>query len=97
LEENPKAFLFLMDYSTRRRLKIWGEARVVEGDDPLIEELMPDGYKAKAEKAILYTVNFWDFNCRQHIPQRLEADGVARAIDEREQRIAELEATIAKL
>src|SRR3974390_448768 len=46
LADNPKAQLFLIDYAHQRRVKIFGEARVVEGDDELITGLMPQGYKA---------------------------------------------------
>lgn len=97
LEENPKAFLFLIDYALRQRIKIWGEARVVEGDAALIAKLMPEDYKARAEQVILFTVNAWDVNCSQHIPQRFDADDVARALAQRDERIAELEAEIARL
>jgi predicted pyridoxine 5'-phosphate oxidase superfamily flavin-nucleotide-binding protein len=97
LAENPKAHLFLIDYVHRQRIKIWGEARVVEDDPVLMETLMPKGYGAKPEQAILFTVAAWDSNCRQHIPQRFEAADVAAALDERDQRIAELEAELASL
>ena len=43
LAENPKAHLFLMDYAQRRRIKLWGEARVVEDDTELTAKLMPEG------------------------------------------------------
>jgi predicted pyridoxine 5'-phosphate oxidase superfamily flavin-nucleotide-binding protein len=92
LAENPKAYLFLMDYAQRRRVKVWGEARVVEDDAELTASLMPQGYKARAEQVILFTVTAWDTNCRQHIPQRFEAADVAAALAERDQRIAALEA-----
>ena len=97
LAENPKAYLFLIDYAHRRRIKIWGEARVVEGDDALLAKLMPEGYKARPEQVILFTVTAWDSNCPQHIPQRFEAADVAAALAVREQRIAELEAEVARL
>ncbi|WP_213161596.1 pyridoxamine 5'-phosphate oxidase family protein [Kaustia mangrovi] len=97
LADNPKAYLFLIDYARRQRIKIWGEARVVEGDEELAASLMPEGYKARAEQAILFTVAAWDANCPQHIPQRFEADDVAAALAERDRRIAELEAEIARL
>lgn len=97
LEENPKAFLFLIDYAQKQRIKIWGEARVVEGDEALIAKLMPENYKARAEQVILFTVSAWDVNCSQHIPQRFDADDVARALARRDERIAELEAEIARL
>ena len=58
---------------------------------------MPEGYKARAEQVILFTVGAWDVNCSQHIPQRFDADDVARALARRDERIAELEAEIARL
>ncbi|WP_133646842.1 pyridoxamine 5'-phosphate oxidase family protein [Paraburkholderia flava] len=97
LADNPKAHLFLMDYALRRRMKIWGEARVVEDDDALVTSLMPANYKARAERAIVFTVSAWDANCPQHIPRRFEAADVAAALEERDQRIAELEAEVQRL
>ncbi|MDT7513632.1 pyridoxamine 5'-phosphate oxidase family protein [Rhodoferax mekongensis] len=91
LSENPKAHLFLMDYAHRQRVKIWGEARVVEGDDALIARLMPEGYAARPEQVILFTVAAWDSNCPQHIPVRYEAADVAAALDARDARIQALE------
>ena len=73
-------------------MKIWGEARVVEGDAELMAKLMPQGYKARSEQVILFTVAAWDANCPQHIPQRFEAADVAAALAERDARIAALEA-----
>jgi predicted pyridoxine 5'-phosphate oxidase superfamily flavin-nucleotide-binding protein len=96
LGDNPKAQLFLMDYAHRQRVKIWGEARV-ETDPALIERLMRAGYKARAEQAIVFTVTAWDANCPQHIPQLLPVDEVVPAIVERDRRIAELEADVARL
>lgn len=97
LADNPKAHLFLIDYANRRRIKIWGTARVVEGDDALVAELMPPGYKARAEQVILFTVSAWDANCPQHIPQRFEAADVAAALAARDAQIAALEAEVARL
>ena len=96
LADNPKAQLFLMDYAHRQRLKIWGEARV-ETDPALVERLMPAGYKARAEQAIVFTVKAWDANCPQHIPQLVPIDEVVPAIVERDARIAELEKELAAL
>jgi uncharacterized protein len=96
LADNPKAQLFLMDYAHRQRLKIWGEARV-ESDPALVQRLMPAGYKARAEQAIVFTVKAWDANCPQHIPQLVPVDEVVPAIAERDARIAELEKEVAAL
>jgi uncharacterized protein len=95
LADNPRAYLFLIDYAQRSRIKIWGTARVVNDDPALIEQLMPQGYKARPEQAILFTVTAWDSNCPQHIPQRFEAADVAAALAARDARIAELEAALA--
>ena len=97
LAENPRAFLFLMDYARRQRVKIWGEARVIEDDPALLARLMPEGYKARGEQAILFQVSTWNANCSQHIPQRFEAADVARLLEERDRRIAELEVEIGRL
>lgn len=97
LEENPKAQLFLIDYVNRRRIKMWGTARVVEGDAALVQRLMPTGYRARPEQVMLFAVTAWDVNCPQHIPQRFEAADVEAAIQSRDQRIATLEAEVARL
>lgn len=97
LVENPKAHLFLIDYTTRQRIKFWGTARVIEDDPALLARLMPSDYKARSEQAIVFAVATWDANCPQHIPQRLEAIDVARALQSRDKKIAELEAEIRRL
>ncbi|QGZ53945.1 pyridoxamine 5'-phosphate oxidase family protein [Paraburkholderia acidiphila] len=98
LADNPKAHLFVIDYARRRRVKIWGRARVVDAaqDAALLAQLMPPGYKARAERVIVFTVNAWDMNCPQHIPQRFEAADVKSALEQREARIRELEEAAAQ-
>lgn len=97
LADNPKAYLFLIDYAQQRRIKIWGEARVVEGDAELTTRLMPDGYRARPEQIILFTITAWDANCPQHIPQRFEAADVEAAIAERDERIRLLQLEVKQL
>ena len=97
LSENPKSYIFVMDYAHRRRVKIWGEARVVDDDPALTASLMPHGYKARPEQAILFKIAAWDTNCPQHIPQKFDAADVAAALALRDARIAELEAELAAL
>lgn len=97
LSENPKAYIFVMDYAHRRRVKIWGEARVVEDDPALIEALMPKGYRARPEQVLVFKIAAWDTNCPQHIPQKFDAADVATALAARDERIAELEAELAVL
>ena len=97
LSENPKAHIFVMDYAHRHRVKIWGEARVVDDDPALLESLMPKGYKARPEQVIVFKIAAWDTNCRQHIPQKFDAADVAAALAARDARIAELEAELAAM
>ncbi|MGH6748168.1 MAG: pyridoxamine 5'-phosphate oxidase family protein [Methyloceanibacter sp.] len=97
LAENPKAMIFLMDYANRKRVKIWGTARVVENDPELVAKLFPGAYRARGEAAIIFTVEAWDVNCPQHIPQMFFAEDVAEAIAERDQRISALEAENVRL
>ena len=97
LSENPKAYIFVMDYAHRRRVKIWGNARVVDDDPALLQSLMPQGYKARPEQVILFRIAAWDTNCPQHIPQKFDAADVAAALASRDARIAGLEAELAAL
>ena len=97
LSENPKAYIFIMDYARRRRVKLWGEAKVVEDDPALLRSLMPKGYRARPEQTILFKIAAWDTNCPQHIPQKFDAADVAAALAARDSRIAELEAELTAL
>jgi len=97
LSENPKAHIFIMDYAHRRRVKIWGEARIVDDDPALLESLMPKGYRARPEQVILFRIAAWDTNCQQHIPQKFDAADVAQAMSEAAAQIAALEAEVARL
>lgn len=97
LAENARAYIFLIDYLNRRRIKLWGTARVIENDPELLAKLMPDGYEARGEQVIVFTVSVWDSNCPQHIPQKLDVADVVQVIAERDKRINELEAEVARL
>lgn len=92
LAENDRAFLFLIDYAHRRRVKIWGRARVVADDDALVARLMPEDYEARPEQVVLFEVEAWDINCPQHIPQKIDGADVARVLGGLQERIAALEA-----
>ena len=91
LAENSRAFIFLMDYANRRRVKIWGRARVVADDPALTARIFPDGYRARPEQAIVFDVEAWDVNCPQHIPQMLFAEDVEEAVGALKARIRQLE------
>ncbi len=97
LSENPKAFIFLMDYANQQRIKLWGTARVVENDPDLLDKLRDGAYPGKAERAILFTVEAWDVNCPQHIHPRFSQRQIAPVIEQLQQRIAELESEVANL
>ncbi len=100
LADNPKVHLFLVDYAHRRRIKVWGEARVIDDDPALLAKLMPQGYKARGERVIVMSVHAWDVNCPQHIPQRFEAVRTSPPpLQERDERIkrSQREAQVAGL
>ncbi|MEE3715848.1 pyridoxamine 5'-phosphate oxidase family protein [Tumidithrix elongata RA019] len=91
LSENDKAFLFLMDYRNRRRLKIIGRARIVENDPILLAQLQDKDYAATVERAIVFEIEGWDWNCPQHIPVRYsqaEVEVMQARIHELEQLLA---------
>lgn len=97
LSENSRAFIFLMDYANRRRVKLWGRAKIVEGDNALNESLSQADYKGRIERAILFDIDVWQANCPQHIPRKFPEADVAHAIATLKARIAELEAEIESL
>jgi predicted pyridoxine 5'-phosphate oxidase superfamily flavin-nucleotide-binding protein len=97
LSENPKAFLFLMDYANQRRVKVWGTATVIEGDAALEAKLRDPAYPGKVERAIVFTVAAWDVNCPQHIRPRFSQRQIAPVIDGLKARISELEAEVKRL
>jgi predicted pyridoxine 5'-phosphate oxidase superfamily flavin-nucleotide-binding protein len=97
LADNPRAFIFLMDYAHRRRVKIWGRARVVENDDELLSRLRPPVGHAVAERAILFEIEAWDRNCPQHIPQLVPMEDVEAAVRTLQDRILLLEAELAQM
>jgi hypothetical protein len=97
LSENDRAFLFLLDAGRRQRIKLWGRARVVEDDPALIERLFDDGYKARPERAILFTIEAWDVNCSAHIVTRFTEVEIEEAFAVVQAKIAQLEAENARL
>jgi uncharacterized protein len=97
LAGNDRAYLFLLDFANRQRIKIWGRARVVENDPALMERLVEPGYRARPERAILFTIEAWDSNCSQHITERYTQAEVTAAFDGLRERIAALEAENARL
>jgi hypothetical protein len=97
LAGNDCAYLFLLDFAAQQRIKVWGRARVVEGDAALLARLSDPGYKARPERAILLTVEAWDVNCAQHITARFSEAEVAEATASLRERIASLEVENARL
>jgi uncharacterized protein len=95
LSENPKVFLFLMDYAKRQRVKVWGTARVIEDDPALLARLRDPAYPGQVERAIVFTVDAWDVNCPQHIHQRWTQRQITPVIEALHARIADLEARFA--
>lgn len=97
LSENPKAFVFLMDYAHSRRIKLWGTLRAVEDDPALLDQLRDSSYPGKVERAILFTIEAWDVNCPQHIHKRFSQRQIAPIIEKMQSRIAELEAELQRV
>ncbi len=97
LSENDRAFLFLLDPARRQRIKLWGRARVVEDNPALVEVLFDAGYKARPERAILFTIEAWDANCSSHIVTRFTEAEVEQAFEAVKSTIAELQAENARL
>ncbi len=91
LAENNQAFLFLMDYATQTRIKVWGTAEVIEDDPDLLKQLTDSQYKGKPERIIRFHVQAWDANCRQHIPLKYSQEDVESIVQPLRDRLAALE------
>jgi predicted pyridoxine 5'-phosphate oxidase superfamily flavin-nucleotide-binding protein len=97
LKENDRAHMFILHFATQQRVKLWGRARVVEGDTELMERLVDPAYKARPQRAIVFTLEAWDVNCTQHIVPRYSEAEIAPGIDRLVARINELEAEVERL
>ena len=94
LDDNPKAFIFLIDFANRRRVKIWGRAEVVENNDELREKLHDPNYGSEPERMFLFHIDAWDMNCPKHIKPRFTEEEVGESIQALRDRIAQLEAKV---
>src|SRR5471030_2601851 len=97
LKENDRAHIFILHFATQQRVKLWGRARVVEGDLALMERLVDPTYKAKPQRAIVSRIEAYDINCRQHITARYSEAEIAPSVNKLIDRIKELEEEVAKL
>ncbi|MEM7058302.1 MAG: pyridoxamine 5'-phosphate oxidase family protein [Pseudomonadota bacterium] len=97
LDGNDKVHLFLMNYGQHQRIKLWGRARIVEDDPELLQKLIVPSYKAHPERAVLISIDAWDANCPQHIPDLHGEDVIRQVAQKMTQRIAALEAENAEL
>jgi uncharacterized protein len=97
LKENDKAHIFILHFATQQRVKLWGRARVVENDLELMERLVDPSYRAKPQRAVVFTLEAWDINCTQHIVPRYSEAEIAPGINKLVARIKELEEEVARL
>ncbi len=97
LSENDRAFIFFMDYPTQQRVKLWGRAALVTDDEPLIDKVQDDTLPFTIDRAVRFSVEAWDINCRQYIRQRFSEEDVRRATEHLTQKIQELEAEVSRL
>ena len=97
LKENNRAHIFVLHFASQQRLKLWGRARVIEGDVELMERLVDPADKARPERAIVFRIEAWDINCRQHIVARYSEAEIAPAVNQLTQRIKDLEEEVARL
>jgi predicted pyridoxine 5'-phosphate oxidase superfamily flavin-nucleotide-binding protein len=93
---DDRVALILMDYEHRSRLKILGHMRATESADDLKALVVP-GYKAPVERGLLIEISAFDWNCPQHITPRFTEAQVVAGVKPLHDRIAELEAEVARL
>jgi hypothetical protein len=99
LAGDDRVAMIFMDYPRQRRLKILGRARLVDvADDPaLLARLAATDYDARVERAMVITIEAFDWNCPQHITRRFTETEVQQAVAPLQARLAELEAEVERL
>jgi uncharacterized protein len=97
LKENDRALIFILHFATQQRVKLWGRAKVVEKDPELMQQLVDPAYKARPQRAIVFTLEAWDANCSQHITARYGEGEIAPALNKMVARIKELEEEVERL
>lgn len=99
LGANDRVAIIAMDYANRRRLKLYGHARIVTAsEDPhLMAALTETGYDAVVERAVVVAVDAFDWNCPQHITPRYTVAELEPALTEMRRCLAALEAENAAL
>lgn len=77
LKTEPRVSLFFMDYLNRRRLKIQGEATLIDAKDAdpdLLSQL--DQRAAPAERVLQINIKAMDWNCPKYIPMQIPEDAI---------------------
>jgi len=99
LKGDDRVALILVDYPNRRRLKVWGHARIVDvKEDPdLVARLHDPAYKARPERAVVIAVAALDWNCPQHLPQRYTLEELEPALSQLRAELQRLQAENAAL
>jgi len=96
LGTNGRVALFMMDYPNRTRLKLLGQARVLDAREhpDLADQLTPEALRGKVERLFLIEIIAYDWNCAQYITPRFTAAEVEEYVGPLKARIAELEAQL---
>jgi len=78
IKDNNKTSLFLIDYPSQTRLKVWAESTIIQADEDeeLVKRLQVDGYKARIERIVIFKIQAYDWNCPQHITPRYTVDEI---------------------
>ena len=97
LATNDRVSLFLMDYTRRARLKMLGRAAIVGLDaGDVLNNLVPANNSARVERGVVITLDAFDWNCPQHIPERFTTEDVERIVERLTKRIVELEGQVSQ-
>jgi uncharacterized protein len=97
--KNPRISLFLIDYPARARLKIFGHAKLVEGDDlpEALRKMENDPGAQPVDRSIIVQVEAFHWNCPKYIVPRFTEAQVRTVVDPLVKRIHDLEAELAQL
>ena len=99
METNNNVSLIMIDYPSRRRLKIFAKVEVVElKENPELYDLLNlEDYKFRPERMMMFHIEAYDWNCPQHITPRYTIDEINEAFSPQKEYITKLEEEIEKL
>ena len=83
INSTQKVSLFLIDYPSQQRLKVWAKSEIIDvnQNQELLDKLRIPDYKAIIERLIIFKIEAFDWNCPQHITPRFTTEEIMQGMN----------------